>query len=97
MNVQFQKVKPSRFAVKLFSIRILSMTDEEREKMRTWVNNWKETGKFLENLRREEIRKSILSDSIKAFDNAFKSAIYLNKPKPTSGFVEFYKILKKSK
>ncbi len=32
------------------------MTDEEREKMRAWVNNWKETGKVLEKLRGEEVK-----------------------------------------
>lgn len=76
---------------------IILVNDVEHEKLREFVNRWKETGEFLEKLRRDEIRKSVLSDSIKAFDGAFKSAIYLNQPKPTSGFVEFYKFLKKSK
>lgn len=73
------------------------MTDEEREKLKEYVNRWKETGEFLEKLRREKIRTSVLADSIRAFDIAFKSTIYLNKPRLTSGFVEFYKILKKSR
>ena len=73
------------------------MKDEEREKLREYVNRWKETGEFLEKLRRENIRNAILADSIIAFDGVFKSAIFLNKPKPTSGFVEFYRILNKSR
>lgn len=70
---------------------------DEKEKLREYVKRWKETGEILDNLRRENIRKAVLADSIRAFDGVFKSAIYLNKPQPTSGFVEFYKILKKSK
>ena len=73
------------------------MTDEEREKMRTWVNNWKETGKFLERLRREEIRNSNLEETIGVFDDAFRSALWLYPAEKTSGLIEFHKILAKSR
>ena len=73
------------------------MTDEEREKMREWVNNWKETGEVLEKLRREEIRKTVTSKVLPVFDDALESALYLRKPRLTSGFVQMYKILAKSK
>jgi hypothetical protein len=73
------------------------MTDEEREKLRELAKNWKKTGEFLENLRRENIRRTNTSESLAAFDNAFRSAIYLSEPRTTSGFVEFYRILMKSK
>lgn len=73
------------------------MTEEDHEKMRIWVSNWKETGKVLEQLRRENIRRTVTSESIAAFDGAFRSAIYLKKPEPTSGFIEFYRILRKIK
>jgi hypothetical protein len=73
------------------------MTDEEREKMRVWVNNWKETGEVLERLRREEICSSNLEDSIEALDGAFKSAIFLSPVLPTSGLIEFHRILSKKR
>ena len=73
------------------------MTDEEREKMREWVNNWKETGEVLESLRREEIRSADLAESIGVFDEAFRSALYLNDLSETSGLVKFHQILAKSK
>lgn len=73
------------------------MTDEEREKMRVWVKNWKRTGEFLENLRREEIRNSDLEQTILALSDAFESALFLEPNKKTSGLVEFYKILAKSR
>jgi hypothetical protein len=40
------------------------MTDEERERMRAWVNNWKEVGEVMERISHESILKSfnILTD-----------------------------------
>jgi hypothetical protein len=73
------------------------MNDYEKEKMLEMIKGWKEVDAVMAKLRREEIRKSVLSDSIAVFDEAFKSAIYLNKPKPTSGFVEFYRVLGKTR
>ena len=73
------------------------MEDDEREKLRQYVNRWKETGEFLENLRREEIRNSNLIESIGVFDDAFRSALWLNQAKKTSGLVEFHRLLAKSK
>lgn len=73
------------------------MTDEMREKMREWVKNWKDTGEFLEKLRREHIRQTVTSKVLPVFDDAFESAIFLKKTNQTSGFVEMYKILEKSK
>jgi hypothetical protein len=73
------------------------MTDEEREKLRGLAKNWKKTGEFLENLRREDIRKTITSKVLPVFDDVLESALYLGKPRQTSGFVEMYKILEKSR
>ncbi len=73
------------------------MTDEEREKMRAWVQGWKETGEVLEKLRREQIRNSNLAETIRQFDDAFRSALWLSGAEPTSGLVEFHKILAKSR
>jgi hypothetical protein len=73
------------------------MTDEEREKMRAKMVNWDEVDKVMKKLRLDEIRNSNLAQSIAIFDDAFRSAIWLNQPLPTSGFVEFHKILGKAR
>jgi len=73
------------------------MTVEEREKMRDWVINWKETGKVLEKLRREEIRNANLAESLPAFNDALRSALWLRPAEPSSGLVEFHRLLAKTK
>lgn len=73
------------------------MKDEEREKLREYVNRWKETGKFLEKLRREKIRSSNLEETIPVFDDAFRSALWLYPAEKTSGLIEFHRILAKSR
>ena len=76
--------------------KIVSMAKSSKESMREWVNTWKKTGKLLEEIRRKEIRTSNLEQTILALNNAFLSAIWLEKPKKSSGLVEFHKILAKS-
>ena len=78
-------------------IKFSVMNTDEREKLREYVNRWKETGEFLEKLRREEIRNSNPVKTIGAFNDAFRSALWLNPAEKTSGLVEFHKILAKSK
>lgn len=73
------------------------MTLEDREKMREWVNNWKETGRLLEKLRRAEIRNANLAESLSVFDDALRSALWLNPPEATSGLVEFHRLLAKTR
>lgn len=73
------------------------MTEEERAKLKEYVNRWKKTGELLEKLRREDIRKANLEQSILAFDGVFESALFLQPNKKTSGLVEFHKILAKSR
>ncbi len=68
---------------------------DEKEQLRAWAQRWKETGKVLEKLRREEIRNSNLAETIPLFDDAFRSALWLEPAKPYSGLVEFHKVLKK--
>ena len=72
------------------------MLNEEKEKLRIWVKGWNETGLVLEQLRRNEIRSSKLSETIPLFDNAFRSAIWLHQAEPTSGLVEFHRLLAKT-
>lgn len=73
------------------------MTETEREKIKIWVDNWKETGKILEKLRREEIRKSNLAESLAVFDDALRSALWLEPAKPYSGLVKFHEILARTR
>ena len=68
---------------------------DNKEKLRAWAEGWKETGEVLEKLRREEIENSNLADSLRSFDLALKSALWLEPPEPYSGFVEYHKILSK--
>ncbi len=49
------------------------MDETEREKMRLWVNNWKELGPILEELRLKSIRESEASKSILQLDGASPS------------------------
>ncbi len=73
------------------------MTAEETDKMREWVNSWKETANVLEKLRREEIRNTKISEAIPVFDDALRSALWLRPAEPTSGLVEFHRLLAKTK
>jgi len=73
------------------------MTDEEREKLRTWVNGWKETGAVLEKLRREEIHNSNLAETILSLNDASQSALLFYPPQPTSGLIEMQRLFMKFK
>ena len=81
----------------MFYDKIFTAMKDEKENLREYVKRWQETGKVLENLRREEIRRANLSDTIISLNDAFLSALWLSPNKPTSGLVEFHKILNKSK
>lgn len=69
----------------------------DKEQLARWVQNWKEAGKELEKIRREEIRNSSTQTAILALNDAFISAIKLNSPKPTSGLVEWQNLLRRMK
>lgn len=72
------------------------MKEKETEHLKRYVERWKETGEFLENLRRDDIRKSNLEDSIYAFEDVFLASLNLSVNKPTSGLIEFHRILAKT-
>lgn len=73
------------------------MNEDEREKMRQWVNNWKETGEFLEKLRREEIKSLNIAEEILSLSDASESALRFYPPKPTSGLIEMQRLFAKFK
>jgi hypothetical protein len=73
------------------------MTDDVKEKLRQHIQNWKETGKFLENLRIEESRKANLDEVIMSLNDASESALEMFPPIPTSGLIEMQRIFMKQK
>ena len=64
------------------------MTAIEQENARRWVQTWKVAGPLLEQIRAEEIRAADTVKSMEILDDAFASAVWLNKPRPGSGLVE---------
>ncbi|MCY7348869.1 MAG: hypothetical protein LH614_21985 [Pyrinomonadaceae bacterium] len=73
------------------------MEDDEREKMRRYVNRWKETGEFLENLRRKEIKTLNIAEEILSLSDASESALHFYPPLPTSGLIEMQRLFAKLK
>jgi hypothetical protein len=64
------------------------MDEQERQRMRQWVQNWEAVGPVLERLRAEEIRSSDTAKAIEQLSDAFESARREWSPPPTSGLVE---------
>lgn len=73
------------------------MTDNEKEKLKQHIQNWKETGKFLEELRIKESRKANLEEVIMSLNDASESALAMFPPVPTSGLIEMQRIFMKQK
>jgi hypothetical protein len=73
------------------------MTDDIKEKLRQHIQNWKETGKFLEELRIKESRKANLEQVIISLNDASDSALARFPPIPTSGLIEMQRIFMKQK
>lgn len=70
---------------------------DEKEKLREYVNRWKETGEILENLKREEFKQSNRASIILSLSDASQSAILKYPPLPTSGLIEMQKLFNKLK
>ncbi len=73
------------------------MTDDVKEKLKQHIQNWKETGKFLEELRIKESRKANLEQVIMSLNDASESALAMFPPTPTSGLIEMQRIFMKQK
>lgn len=52
---------------------------------------------FLAKEREENVRKAVTADNVAVFDGVFEHAVKTRPPVPTSGLVEFYSILARSK
>lgn len=61
---------------------------DDREKMRLWVENWKQTGPILEEIRRKEIRELDTRETIASLERAFNYATGNFAPRSTSGIAE---------
>jgi hypothetical protein len=77
--------------------KIVNVKDKEREQLREYVNRWKETGEFLEKLRREEARNINIYEEIMSLSDASEAALRMYPPKPTSGLIEMQKLFMKLK
>ena len=73
------------------------MKDEEREKLGEYVNRWKETGEFLEKLRRKEARNINITEEILSLSDASEAALRMYPPKLTSHFNRDAKTLYEAK
>lgn len=74
------------------------MNDAElRERLKAHIAAWKKTGEFLEQERWERVRRADTKESLRRLNRLFDSAVRLHPPKPTSGLVEFYEILARSR
>lgn len=71
------------------------MMENENERLRAWVQGWGKTGKVLQELRREKIKKSTTADSIQILDSAYRSAVRNRATMKTSGLVEFHRLMNK--
>ena len=58
---------------------------------------WKRAAPFLAQARREDIRRQNTAQAIDSLNSIFLHAIKCKKPSHTSGFVEMYRILSRSK
>lgn len=70
---------------------------ELKARMKAYVMGWEETGKWLEAERRYRLRKTDGGKSLAHLGSLFNSAVYLHPPAASSGFVEFYRILNRSR
>ncbi len=71
--------------------------EKEKEKLLAWVEGWKETGRVLEELRRDKIRAANTISSIQVLDSAYRAAIRNRPINPTSGLVEFHQLMNRLK
>lgn len=87
-------LRPARGTFELLN----DMTEAElKARMKAYVMGWEETGQYMEAERRYRLRKKQGGLSLEHLGSLFNSAVYLHPPKKSSGFVEFYRILNRSR
>ena len=77
------------------------METDDADKLKYWVECWRNAGPRLEALRREAIRNADTTQGLLNLAGAFRSALLYHTPAPTSGLVEqqawFKKIAEKQR
>jgi hypothetical protein len=68
---------------------------DERERLRRWVNTWKEAGPVLEAIRRQEVEQADNFKVLAMLECAFNQAVRELPPRPSSGLVEMQEWLAK--
>lgn len=68
---------------------------DEREKIRRWVQTWKEAGPQLEAIRRREIQEADNLETLAILESAFNHALLARPPRSSSGLVEMQEWLAK--
>jgi len=64
------------------------MTDDEKNVLREWVEQWRRREEALEPVRRDEIKQVNTEQSILILEDAFQQAIRQNTVQRDSGLVE---------
>lgn len=62
-------------------------TPEQVAQGKRWVKGWAEAGAVMEQLRRDELRKTDTVQSLQRLAGAFQSARHLGSPRSSSGLV----------
>ena len=74
------------------------MTDAElKQRMKEYVLNWEVVGEYLKAERHAKVRLTDTATELSRLAPFFNAAVSLHPPSPTSGLVEFYEILGRSR
>lgn len=65
------------------------------DSLKMWADRWKETGKVLQALKRDEFRRADVSAIFLSLTDASEAALIAYPPKPTSGLVEMQRLFRK--
>lgn len=71
------------------------MTDEERQKMKVWVETWKRAGPLLEAFRYQELRSYDHARNVEIIDGLLEIGAQFARPRSTSGLVEQQRLFRK--
>jgi hypothetical protein len=73
------------------------MTDEEKQKLKLWVETWKRAGPALERFRHQELRAFRHEDNVEAIDALLQIGYQHRRDDPTSGLVEQQRLFMKAR
>jgi hypothetical protein len=76
---------------------VAAMTEQEKTQIKDWIRRWEKVGPILEGLRWDSIRNADTGRAIRAFEDAFETAIRDLPTRPHSGLVELQKLLRRDR